>query len=201
MPIAAKRLSTLSTFGDLTVVSGGQTGVDRQALDWALARGVCTAGFLPADGLAEDGPVDPRYGLRCLPHAGYRERTRANVELAQATLILSSDAVLSGGSLLTLEYASRVGRPTLHLHPGLNWQALFRAQSQVLGAHVLNVAGPRASGGALAEEFCTAVLDAWLAHHTDAESTLSHPLMQADVIDALVASIVRFDALYEALAQ
>ena len=194
-------MSRPATSQRLTLVSGGQTGVDREALDWALARGISTAGFLPADGLAEDGPVDARYGLEQLPQAGYRERTRANVALAEATLILSCEPALLGGSLLTLQYAREIGRPVLHLHPALPWYQQLEAANRVIGARVLNVAGPRASGGRLPVGFCAEVLDAWLAHHAGAPGDFPHSTMQPEVVRALTASMARFDALYAALAR
>ncbi|MCX4192581.1 putative molybdenum carrier protein [Methylophaga sp. OBS1] len=72
----------------ITVISGGQTGVDRGALDAALSLGAEIDGWCPKDGQAEDGPLDPRYVLKRHHSQGYRGRTVANVEDSDATIII-----------------------------------------------------------------------------------------------------------------
>jgi Circularly permutated YpsA SLOG family len=61
--------------GVTKIVSGGQTGVDRGALDAALAVGFACGGWCPGDRMAEDGPIPEKYPLMPLPNGGYRERT------------------------------------------------------------------------------------------------------------------------------
>ena len=97
------------------LVSGGQTGADRAALDWAIAHAVPHGGWCPAGRLAEDGPIPVCYGLVELAGAGYHERTRANVRDSDATLIVSIHAELTGGTLLTAKAAQLFGRPCLQL--------------------------------------------------------------------------------------
>ncbi|MDZ5461209.1 YpsA SLOG family protein [Azohydromonas lata] len=81
------------------VVSRKKTGPDRAALDWALARGVPHGGWCPAGRIAEDGAIPPRYRLTEMPDGdAYRQRTRANVRDAYATLLLSVGPELTGGS-------------------------------------------------------------------------------------------------------
>src|SRR5271165_7243365 len=70
------------------IVSGGETGVDRGALDAALALGFPCGGWCPADRSAEDGPIPQRYPLTPLPGIGYRRRTRQNVIDSDGTVIL-----------------------------------------------------------------------------------------------------------------
>jgi hypothetical protein len=130
------------------IISGGQTGVDRGALDAALQVGVPCGGWCPADCMAEDGVIDVRYGLAPLPQGSYAERTRRNVLDSDATLILYFGE-LEGGTALTAECCEKQGRPLLHIdalamNPG---QAAESARDFVVRNAVqrLNVAGPRAS--------------------------------------------------------
>jgi hypothetical protein len=74
--------------GLVRVVSGGQTGVDRAALDAALACGLPCGGWCPRGRRAEDGPIDPGYPLRETPGDDYAERTEWNVRDSDATLVL-----------------------------------------------------------------------------------------------------------------
>ena len=127
------------------IVSGGQTGVDRAALEVALELELACGGWCPQGRRAEDGVIDARFPLKETPSADYAQRTRYNVRDSDATLILAAEE-LTGGSEFTRSLAKRYGRPCLVLDPGdersradlLNW----------LGEHnirVLNVAGPRES--------------------------------------------------------
>ena len=58
-----------------TIISGGQTGADRAALDWAIAHNIPHAGWCPQGRLALDGPLSPKYLLRETPSALYPQRT------------------------------------------------------------------------------------------------------------------------------
>ena len=146
-----------------TIVSGGQTGADRAALDWALARGVPHGGWCPRGRRAEDGPIDARYQLRETPSDDYLERTTWNVRDSDGTVILSTDAELTGGSLRTLECARGHRKPCLHLseaHHGADAGARLAAFVAAHAIRVLNVAGPRASGAPDIGRFVTATLEA-----------------------------------------
>jgi hypothetical protein len=131
----------------LNVVSGGQTGVDRAALDVALELGLDCGGWCPAGRWSESGRIAAHYPLRETPSPDPEERTRANVRDSDATLILCRGP-LSGGSLLTLETARQLDRPVLIIqlqHPldtevrrARHWLAKNRVST-------LNVAGPRES--------------------------------------------------------
>jgi hypothetical protein len=130
------------------IVSGGQTGVDRAALDAALAAGVPCGGWCPRGRRAEDGPIPARYPLEETGGAGYRERTRLNVRDSDATLILTKGA-LDGGTLRTARAADRLGRPVLvldldRMDPD---DAVAAAADWIVANAVraLNVAGPRQS--------------------------------------------------------
>lgn len=148
---------------DFRIVSGGQTGADRAALDWAIARNIPHGGWCPAGRLAEDGTIPGLYALTELPGSGYRQRTRANVQDADATMILSLAAELTGGSAATAEFARRFGKPWLHLHPRMEWRERLANWLQGNSIETLNVAGPRASTEPAIAAFVIEVLDAFHA--------------------------------------
>jgi hypothetical protein len=80
--------------------SGGQTGADRSALDWALRNHVPHGGWCPRGRKAEDGPLDAKYLLQETKSAGYLQRTRQNVMDSDGTLIVNL-GTLEGGTLAT----------------------------------------------------------------------------------------------------
>ena len=144
------------------IVSGGQTGVDRAALDAARAAGLERGGWCPRGRLAEDGPLAGAYPLRETPTAEYAQRTEWNVRDSDATLILSP-LPLDGGTKLTAEIAKRLRKPWLALDP--RERGALKSAGRWLeetGAETLNVAGPRASrwaeGYPLAKSFLAALL-------------------------------------------
>jgi hypothetical protein len=141
------------------IISGGQTGVDRTALDWAIANGINCGGWCPAGRRAEDGVIPDRYSLQETPSSRYSQRTRWNVRDSDATLIISSSEELSGGSLVTKEYAEQIGRPCLHVYPGEEWVSLLYEFISHHPLRILNVAGPRRSGWGDPESFVHQVLD------------------------------------------
>ena len=127
------------------IVSGGQTGVDRAALDVALELGLPCGGWCPKGRRAEDGMLDARYPLRETPSDEYLERTEWNVRDSDATLILNRGA-LTGGTAQTLLFAHRLRKPCLII--GLSGTADPSGMLEwVERQHVrtLNVAGPRES--------------------------------------------------------
>ncbi|MFP5465001.1 MAG: putative molybdenum carrier protein [Gammaproteobacteria bacterium] len=146
----------------LRVISGGQTGVDRAALDVALELGLPCGGWCPAGRRAEDGPIPARYPLTETAGADYAERTRRNVVEADATLVLCHGG-LNGGTLLTVEVALELDKPCLVIDLRRPWQP-SQAQPWLYACTVttLNLAGPRETGApgihALASDFLRAVL-------------------------------------------
>ena len=130
------------------IVSGGQTGADRAALDSAIELGVPHGGWLPKGRKAEDGPLSMRYQLKELRSGGYPKRTEMNVLDSDGTLIFSHGK-LSGGSKLTRTLARRFNRPLLHINlDRVPFQEAVDQTKQWAADHsirVLNVAGPRAS--------------------------------------------------------
>jgi hypothetical protein len=132
----------------LKIVSGGQTGADRAALDWAMARGVPHGGWCPRGRKAEDGTIPARYHLEETRSTAYRQRTDWNVRDSDGTVIFTISPVLAGGSKQTTELARKHGRPCLHISAqaaGVAGATLVRDFVRQHGIRVLNVAGSRAS--------------------------------------------------------
>jgi hypothetical protein len=127
------------------IMSGGQTGVDRAALDVALELGIPCGGWCPQGRRAEDGPIDGRYPLTETPWWGYPQRTEWNVRDSDGTLILTRGEP-DRGTALTAELAAAMNKPYLVMdledRPDV---AAVRAWLETQGIRVLNVAGPRES--------------------------------------------------------
>lgn len=132
----------------MKIISGGQTGVDRAALDVALEMNVEHGGWCPKGRLAEDGCIKNRYCLRETKTSDYETRTEKNVTSSDGTLVISRQKP-NGGTLLTIIYSAQHGKPVLLVSPKsaqstagikktIDWIKLNNIK-------VLNVAGPRAS--------------------------------------------------------
>ncbi len=148
----------------IKIVSGGQTGADRAALDWAIRHGLEHNGWCPLGRRAEDGVIDPRYQLRETSSADYAQRTEWNVRDSDATVILSTKPVVSGGTGRTLEFAQEHRKPCLVLSRSVSGQNAASLLHRFVDRHqarVLNVAGPRQSEEPDIGAFVEAVLDEW----------------------------------------
>jgi predicted Rossmann fold nucleotide-binding protein DprA/Smf involved in DNA uptake len=131
------------------IISGGQTGADRAALDFALASGFSTGGFVPRGRLAEDGTIPASYpDLVETASPDPAERTRLNVLNSDATLILTHGNLM-GGSLLTAKLAAEHKKPVLTIdlqeHDLDKAVQIINEWLETTGSVTLNVAGPRAS--------------------------------------------------------
>lgn len=127
------------------IVSGGQTGVDRAALDAARKHGVPIGGWCPRGRRAEDGPIPAKYDLRETPSDEYAQRTAWNVRDSDGTLIIT-DGGLAGGTKLTKEEAEARDKPWLHVQTtGSDSIPQIQGWAAKYDIRVLNVAGPRAS--------------------------------------------------------
>lgn len=135
------------------IVSGGQSGVDRAALDFAIANGIPYGGWCPRGGWAEDLTSPPGLlalypALRATPDANPAQRTRWNVRDSDGTLILTRAAARSPGAELTERAAVELGRPfsVVDLRDPAGAEARIEDLLAALpAASVLNVAGPRES--------------------------------------------------------
>jgi hypothetical protein len=130
------------------IISGGQTGADRAALNAAFALHIPHGGWCPKGRRAEDGPIDARFQLFETPSSDPAQRTEWNVRDADATLILSLSPILTGGSAATYEFARQHRKPCLHLSRTREGSEVMEQLRSFLEQHhvgILNVAGPRAS--------------------------------------------------------
>lgn len=129
------------------VISGGQTGVDRAALDAAMSFGMAVGGYCPRGRKAEDGKISDRYPLTETTSSDYRVRTEKNVLESDGTLILNMGR-LSGGTALTLKLAAKYQKPHLILQLDMEEELEPEVVSDWLvenGIESLNVAGNRES--------------------------------------------------------
>jgi hypothetical protein len=146
----------------IKIVSGGQTGVDRAALDAALAANFPCGGWAPGDRMAEDGVIPDRYPLIPLPQGGYRERTRLNVSDSDGTVILYNE-VLKGGTRLTRNLCALLKRPYILIESQETPDPMVAAGAvlkfiEANQIEVLNVSGPRLSGWKEGYVFASAVV-------------------------------------------
>lgn len=159
----------------ITVIHGGQTGVDRGAHEAALANGWLVAGYMPNDGRDERGPIPPHVACYLRPHTqqSYAARTEANVRGSNAVLVVARDADnprATPGTAKTIDLATarrirpQIVDPTSDVEAIASWLwrdvLLCRPLALPLDPHArdpwpvrLMVAGPRESkwAGAQAE--------------------------------------------------
>ena len=153
----------------LKIVSGGQTGVDRGALDAALAAGAECGGWCPAGRLAEDGRIPDRSPLTELPNGGYAERTERNVADSDATLIIAFGEP-EGGTRATIDFCLQHQRPYAIIDA--SGAAISEATNalrtfiDVHRVHTLNIAGPRATEAPGAYDYAVQLISALLGDET-----------------------------------
>jgi len=130
------------------IISGGQTGADRAALDAAIELGIQHGGWVPKGRIAEDGPLADKYQLQEMVTSSYPARAEQNVIDSDATLIISHGE-LTGGSAYTRKMAMKHGKPWFHAD--LNKLPTFQAAIIIVDwisknrIEALNIAGSRAS--------------------------------------------------------
>jgi hypothetical protein len=146
---------------ELKIVSGGQTGVDRAALEWALTHRIPYGGWCPKGRRAENGTIPSRFKLKETPSPSYAVRTLWNVRDSDGTVIFSKTRTLTGGTRQTAIFARRLRKPCLQLIRSLGVKDAAKQLTEFLTEHrivVLNVAGPRASDQPDLARFVKAVL-------------------------------------------
>lgn len=149
----------------LAIISGGQTGVDRAALDAAMRHGIKCGGYCPRDFWAEDGKISSHYPLVALDDPDPAARTRANVDLADGVCIICPGEP-AGGTVLAVEHALAVGKPVILLgeNDQLTGHAIDRLETWFAGLSggTINVAGPRLSEWPAAYQVTRRIFDGWL---------------------------------------
>ena len=150
----------------MKIVSGGQTGVDRAALDAAFECGVEAGGWCPEGRVAENGTIPERYPVKELPGSGYIQRTKQNVLDSDGTVIIYFDYP-SGGTELTIAFCIEEKKPYLlidaqevSVYRAINKVEKFISQRSIV---TLNVAGPRASGEKRAYDYAKRVIESCIS--------------------------------------
>jgi Circularly permutated YpsA SLOG family len=161
-------LPIVASLREITIVSGGQTGADRAALDFAIDHHIPHSGWCPRGRPAEDGAIPPLYRLKETPSRKYAQRTEWNVRDSDATVVFSVAPNPAGGTALTLAVAHRLGKPFLHLcRDAASVDESAARLRSFLDKHQverLNIAGPRASQEPEVAAFVRSVLQAAIAH-------------------------------------
>jgi predicted Rossmann fold nucleotide-binding protein DprA/Smf involved in DNA uptake len=131
----------------LKIISGGQTGVDRAALDSAIFFNLPYGGAIPKGRIAEDGIIDSKYiFLEEIESPKYEVRTKRNVEMSDATLIINMGE-LEGGTYQTYVFAKTLNKPYLIVNIDTENDPVSKILNWIkeVKPSVLNVAGPRES--------------------------------------------------------
>jgi len=145
------------------IISGGQTGADRAALDFAIGHAISHGGWCPNGRRAIDGRIPEVYHLEETPSAGYLERNRWNVRDSDGTAIFTLGPLSeSSGSRRTAAYAEKLHKPWIHFVPGQSAAELadFISKNNI---SILNVAGSSSDGSGRIETLVHEVLRSILA--------------------------------------
>ena len=149
----------------MKIISGGQTGVDRAALDVALKNGIDCGGWCPAGRLDEFGTIPDQYPVNELEGGGFTERTLQNVKDSDGTIIIYSGK-LAGGTEQTVRFCLEQQRP----HQLLDASKIPTEEAARLVAdfvrnqkiNILNVAGPRESDWPEGYDYAFRALEAFV---------------------------------------
>jgi hypothetical protein len=135
----------LEDLDKIVIVSGGQAGVDRAALDLALNHGLPCHGWCPAGRQAEDGRIPDKYPLRETPSRDPGERTSWNVRDTDGTLVIH-DGHLDEGTAFTVSTCMIQDKPVIEVDLSGQYDS-GKVREWIIrnNIKVLNVAGPRQS--------------------------------------------------------
>jgi len=164
--LSHRRTATGATVKALKIISGGQTGVDRAALDAALRHGINCGGWCPAGRLDEFGKIPDHYPIQELKDGGFAERTLQNVKDSDGTVVIYPGE-LRGGTDRTVRFCVELERPyqlieasRIAAQDAAKLIADF-VRKNAIG--ILNVAGPRQSEWPGGSDYASRVLDSFLA--------------------------------------
>jgi len=128
------------------IMSGGQTGVDRAALDVAMKLDIPCGGWCPKGRKAEDGIIDSKYPLKETESADYEVRTRQNILDSDGTLVLTMGEMMTGGTKLTFDLPPKLGKPVFTIDMTKNVDSKnFHNWIENNQIKILNIGGPRES--------------------------------------------------------
>jgi hypothetical protein len=160
MSVSPKRTLTVGK-----IISGGQTGADRAALDFAMQHDIPHGGWLPKGRRTEEGPLAGKYQLQEMPTSRYESRTQKNILDSDGTLIVSHGK-LNRGSALTRQLAEKHKKPWIHIDlDNVGQKEAARLLAAWMEKHhifMLNVAGARKSEDARIYQATFALLAAAL---------------------------------------
>jgi len=167
--LSHRRTATGATVKALKIISGGQTGVDRAALDAALRHGINCGGWCPAGRLDEFGKIPDHYPIQELRDGGFTERTLQNVKDSDGTVVIYPGE-LRGGTDRTVRFCVELERPyqlidasRIAAQDAAKLIADF-VRKNAIG--ILNVAGPRQSEWPEGYDYAFHALSAFLQHHS-----------------------------------
>lgn len=128
------------------IISGGQTGVDRAALDTAIKHNFPCGGFCPKGRKAEDGTISEKYPLTETSSPYYNVRTKKNIEISDATLVICQKEP-DGGTALTINLCRNLNKPLFifNFSDTSATNALLQKWIKENNLEILNIAGPRES--------------------------------------------------------
>jgi hypothetical protein len=151
------------------IISGGQTGVDRAALDVALKHGIDCGGWCPAGRLDEFGRIPDEYPLHELEAGGFMDRTSQNVKDSDGTVVIYPGK-LYGGTEQTVGFCEELRRPhelidasKLVTKDAANFITEFVRNNKI---SILNVAGPRQSEWPEGYDYAFRAVEAFLNNPT-----------------------------------
>jgi len=163
--VGGRRSYTVATVKQFKIISGGQTGVDRAALDVATRRGVNCGGWCPAGRLDEFGKIPDQYPVQELPGGGFTERTLQNVKYSDGTVVLYPGE-LRGGTEQTVRFCVELERPgqaidasKISAEDAAKLMAEFVRENKI---GILNVAGPLQSDWPEGYDYAFRALDTFL---------------------------------------
>jgi hypothetical protein len=149
----------------LKIISGGQTGVDRAALDFALSHGINCGGWCPAGRLDEFGKIPDHYPVQELQSGDFTERTLQNVKDSDGTVVISPGE-LRAGTEQTVRFSIELKRPhqlidasKLSAEDAAELIVEFVSENKI---GILNVAGPRQSEWPQGYDYAFRALSAFL---------------------------------------